>query len=120
MATMERIGSSSLDKIVAYLGDDADNLLSHTCKGITRDRLTLPGPDHTDRVWAHSDRKPQVLVNLERLHGSGRLAHTGYLSILPVDQGVEHSAAASFAPNPDYFDPENIVKLALEAGCNAV
>ena len=120
MATMERVGSSTLDRIVEHLGDEADDLLSYTCKGIPKERLTLPGPDHTDRSWAQSDRKPQVLVNLERLHGSGRLAHTGYLSVLPVDQGVEHSGAASFAPNPDYFDPENIVKLALEAGCNAV
>ncbi|HBL29407.1 MAG TPA: class I fructose-bisphosphate aldolase [Acidobacteria bacterium] len=109
-----------MDKIVAHLGADADNYLSYTCKGIAKDRLTLPGPDHLDRAWGQSDRKPQVLVNLGRLHGSGRLAHTGYLSILPVDQGVEHSGAASFAPNPDYFDPENIVKLAVEAGCNAV
>jgi len=120
MATMERVGSSTLDRIVEQLGGDADNLLSYTCKGIPKERLMLPGPDHTDQAWAHSDRKPQVLVNLERLHGTGRLAHTGFLSILPVDQGVEHSGAASFAPNPDYFDPENIVKLAVEAGCNAV
>ena len=111
---------ATMDKIVAHLGADADNYLSYTCKGIAKDRLTLPGPDHLDRAWGQSDRKPQVLVNLGRLHGSGRLAHTGYLSILPVDQGVEHSGAASFAPNPDYFDPENIVKLAVEAGCNAV
>jgi fructose-bisphosphate aldolase, class I len=120
MATMERVGSGTLDRIVEHLGNEADNLLSYTCKGISKERLMLPGPDHLDRAWGHSDRKPQVLVNLQRLHGSGRLAHTGYLSILPVDQGVEHSGAASFAPNPDYFDPENIVKLAHEAGCNAV
>jgi class I fructose-bisphosphate aldolase len=120
MATMERVGSSTLDRIVESLGGDAENLLSYTCKGIAKERLMLPGPDHTDQAWGQSDRKPQVLVNLERLHGTGRLAHTGFLSILPVDQGVEHSGAASFAPNPDYFDPENIVKLAVEAGCNAV
>jgi fructose-bisphosphate aldolase, class I len=117
---MERVGSSTLNRIVEHLGEEADSLLSYTCKGIPKERLTLPGPDHIDRAWGQSDRKPQVLVNLQRLHGSGRLAHTGYLSVLPVDQGVEHSGAASFAPNPDYFDPENIVKLAIEAGCNAV
>ena len=119
MAIMERTGSA-LDRIVELLGDEADNLLSYTCKGITKDQLMLPGPDHVDRAWANSDRKPGVLVNLQRLYGSGRLAHTGYLSILPVDQGVEHSGAASFAPNPIYFEPENIVRLAVEAGCNAV
>ncbi|HEX7180515.1 MAG TPA: class I fructose-bisphosphate aldolase [Thermoanaerobaculia bacterium] len=120
MATMERIGSGTLDRIAGLLGDEADDLLSYTCKGVPKERLTLPGPDHIDRAWASSDRKPQVLVNLQRLYGNGRLAHTGYLSVLPVDQGVEHSGAASFAPNPDYFDPENIVRLAVEAGCNAV
>ena len=86
--------------IVEILGKDADELLSFTCKGIPKEQLTLPGPDHVERIWALSDRKPPVLVNLQRLYGSGRLANTGYLSILPVDQGVEHSAAASFAPNP--------------------
>ncbi|HEX3130535.1 MAG TPA: class I fructose-bisphosphate aldolase [Thermoanaerobaculia bacterium] len=120
MATLERAGSSTLDRIVGFLGDEADNLLSFTCKGIPKEQLTLPGPDHIDRAWALSDRKPQVLVNLHRLHNTGRLAGTGYLSILPVDQGVEHSAAASFAPNPEFFDPENIVKLAIEGGCNGV
>jgi class I fructose-bisphosphate aldolase len=120
MATMERVGSGTLDRIVEHLGGEADNLLSYTCKGIPKERLMLPGPDFIDRAWAHSDRKAQVLVNLQRLYGSGRLANTGYLSVLPVDQGVEHSGAASFAPNPDYFDPENILKLAYEAGCNAV
>ena len=120
MATMERVGSSSLDRIVGFLGDEADSLLSYTCKGIPKEQLILPGPDHVDRAWGHSDRKPQVLVNLQRLYGAGRLAGTGYISILPVDQGVEHSAAASFAPNPEYMDAENIVKLAIEGGCNAV
>ncbi|HYO16992.1 MAG TPA: class I fructose-bisphosphate aldolase [Thermoanaerobaculia bacterium] len=120
MAIMERTGSSTVDRIVELLGDEAENLLSYTCKGITKDQLMLPGPDHVDRAWGTSDRKPGVLVNLQRLYGSGRLAHTGYLSILPVDQGVEHSGAASFAPNPIYFEPENIVRLAVEAGCNAV
>lgn len=120
MAIMERTGSSTLDRIVELLGNEADSLLSFTCKGIPKDQILLPGPDHVDQAWASSDRKPQVLVNLQRLFGTGRLAKTGYLSILPVDQGVEHSGAASFAPNPAYFDPENIVRLAIEAGCNAV
>ncbi|HVT59201.1 MAG TPA: class I fructose-bisphosphate aldolase [Thermoanaerobaculia bacterium] len=109
-----------IDQIVAWLGDEADSLLTFTCKGISRERLMLPGPDHVEQAWGASDRKPAVLVNLQRLHGTGRLANTGYLSILPVDQGVEHSGAASFAPNPDYFAPENIIRLALEADCNAV
>jgi class I fructose-bisphosphate aldolase len=120
MATLERAGSSTLDRIVGFLGDEADNLLSYTCRGIPKEQILLPGPDHIDRAWGLSDRKPQVLVNLHRLHNTGRLAGTGYLSILPVDQGVEHSGAASFAPNPEYFDPENIVRLAVEGGCNAV
>jgi len=121
MATItERVGSGTLDRIVEFLGDEAESLLSHTCKGIRKEQLILPGPDHVDRAWGLSDRKPQVLVNLQRLYSGGRLAGTGYISILPVDQGVEHSGAASFAPNPEYFDPENIVKLAVEGGCNAV
>ena len=110
----------TIDGIVGHLGADADDLLSFTCKGIPKEMLTLPGPDYIDRAFALSDRKTQVLVNLGRLYGSGRLANTGYLSILPVDQGIEHSAAASFAPNPIYLEPENIVKLAIEGGCNAV
>jgi class I fructose-bisphosphate aldolase len=109
-----------IDQIVGWLGDEAESLLGYSCKGIPKERLMLPGPDHVDRAWGASDRKPAVLVNLQRLHATGRLAHTGYLSILPVDQGVEHSAASSFAPNPDYFEPENIIRLALESGCNAV
>ncbi|HSS47998.1 MAG TPA: class I fructose-bisphosphate aldolase [Thermoanaerobaculia bacterium] len=120
MAIVERTGSGAIDRIVEFLGNDADNLLSFTCKGIPKDQLMLPGPDHVSQAWGLSDRKAPVLVNLQRLYGSGRLANTGYLSILPVDQGVEHSAAASFAPNPIYFDPENIVRLAVEAQCNAV
>jgi fructose-bisphosphate aldolase, class I len=120
MAIMEQTGTSTIDRIVEILGSEADNLLSFTCKGIPKDQLMVPGPDHVEQAWGLSDRKPPVLVNLQRLYGSGRLANTGYLSILPVDQGVEHSAAASFAPNPAYFDPENIVKLAIEAQCNAV
>jgi len=102
------------------LGSKADYLLNHTSKTISKDLLHLPGPDFVDRIFTQSDRTPRVLANLQRLYGTGRLAHTGYLSILPVDQGIEHSAGASFAKNPLYFDPENIVKLAIEGGCNAV
>ncbi|MCB1149012.1 MAG: class I fructose-bisphosphate aldolase [Chlamydiia bacterium] len=102
------------------LGKEADSLLKHTCTHIPKESLVLPGPHWLDHVTYNSDRNNRVLANLERLFGTGRLAGTGYLSILPVDQGVEHSAGASFAPNPIYFDPENIVKLALEAGCNGV
>jgi class I fructose-bisphosphate aldolase len=102
------------------LGASADRLLGHTCKTIAAASLHLPGPDFVDRIWAASDRSQRVLNNLQRLFDTGRLGGTGYLSILPVDQGIEHSAGASFAPNPEYFDPENIVKLAIEGGCNAV
>ncbi len=111
---------SSLESIRKLLGAQADDLLSHVCRGIPAARIRTPGPDHVDAVFGPSDRHPRVLGNLQRLHSHGRLAGTGYLSILPVDQGVEHSAAASFAPNPDYFDPEKIVELAIEGGCNAV
>src|SRR4051794_19498704 len=106
--------------IQALLGDDATDLLDYECKGVSKSELTLPGPDIVDRVYAGSDRSPQVLRNLQSMFGHGRLADTGYVSILPVDQGIEHSAAASFAPNPRYFDPLNIVELAMEGGCNAV
>ena len=106
-----------LEKI---LGREAKSLLSHKCKTVPTESLTLPGPDFVSRVFAQSDRSIPVLRSLQALYSHGRLADTGYLSILPVDQGIEHSAAASFAPNPAYFDPENIVKLALEAGCSAV
>ncbi len=106
--------------IQALLEDEAESLLSHRCQGIPRAMLHQPGPNWVDRVVAQKDRKPGVLRNLQAMLDHGRLAGTGYLSILPVDQGVEHSGAASFAPNPAYFDPENIVKLALEGGCNAV
>lgn len=106
--------------LASLLGEEAETLLSHTCRGIPKERLHLPGPDFIERVHYASDRKPAVLRNLGALFGHGRLAGTGYLSILPVDQGVEHSAGASFAPNPDFFDPGNIVKLAIEGGCNAV
>src|SRR5438128_795676 len=106
--------------IEQHLGDKAELLLNFSNPKISKDRLHLPGPDFVDRVISLSDRSPRVLVNLQRLFGTGRLAGSGYLSILPVDQGIEHSAGASFAKNPDYFDPENIVRLALEGGCNAV
>jgi class I fructose-bisphosphate aldolase len=102
------------------LGAQAEHLLNHTSKTISKDLLHLPGPDFVDRMFIPSDRSPRVLANLQRLYGTGRLGGTGYLSILPVDQGIEHSAGASFAKNPLYFDPENIVKLAIEGGCNAV
>ncbi len=103
-----------------YLGAEADGLLHHVCKTIPKQSLHLPGPDFVDRIFVPSDRNPRVLSNLQRMFGTGRLAGTGYLSILPVDQGIEHSGGASFAKNPAYFDPENIVKLAIEGGCNAV
>ena len=109
----------ALDKIQQLLGNQAETLLNHTCK-ISRDQLHLPGGDFVDRIFAQTNRSPQVLRSLQTLYGTGRLANTGYMSILPVDQGIEHSAGASFAPNPIYFDGENIVKLALEGGCNAV
>ncbi|MFZ0107714.1 MAG: class I fructose-bisphosphate aldolase, partial [Thiobacillus sp.] len=106
--------------IEKLLGAEADSLLSYQCSGISRTSLNLPGPDFVDRVLAQSDRKPSVMRSYQTLLNHGRLGGTGYVSILPVDQGVEHSAGASFAPNPQFFDPENIVKLAIEGGCNAV
>lgn len=106
--------------IQSYLGDQAEYLLGHRSKTISKDLLHLPGPDFVDRVFALSDRNQRAVNNLQRIRQHGRLAGTGYLSILPVDQGIEHSAGASFAKNPLYFDPENIVKLAIEGGCNAV
>lgn len=106
--------------ITAMLGKEADELLNHECKGIPKNQLHIPGPDFVDRIVAISDRKPSVLRNLQALYNHGRLAGSGYLSLLPVDQGVEHSGGASFAPNPIFFDPENITKLAIEGGCNAV
>ncbi len=105
--------------IKELLGSDAA-LLDHECKTISKDDLHLPGPDFVDRIWKDSDRSPQVLRNMQAIFNNGKLAGTGYLSILPVDQGIEHAAGASFAPNPIYFDPENIVKLAIEGQCNAV
>jgi class I fructose-bisphosphate aldolase len=109
-----------LKDIEQLLGNDAKNLLEHQCKTIPKDELHLPGPDFVDRVLLPSDRKPGVLRSLQQIFNNGRLGKTGYVSILPVDQGIEHSAGASFAPNPIYFDPENIIKLAIEGGCNAV
>lgn len=106
--------------IEELLGNEAENLLTHKCETISKEDLHLPGPNYVDNIWAQSDRNPRVLRNLQSLFDNGRLAGTGYLSILPVDQGIEHSAGASFAPNPAYFDPEKIVQLAIEGGCNAV
>jgi class I fructose-bisphosphate aldolase len=114
------MATATTSPIQTYLGAKADSLLGFSAPKISKDRLHLPGPDFLDRVWQPSDRNPRVLAALQRMFHTGRLAGTGYLSILPVDQGIEHSAGASFAKNPDYFDGENIVKLAVEGGCNAV
>ncbi len=110
----------SITKIEELLGSERDHLLKHECKTISKEMIHLPGPDFVDRVFKDTNRSPQVLRSLQAIYGNGRLGGTGYVSILPVDQGIEHSAGASFAPNPIYFDPENIVKLAIEGGCNAV
>ncbi|MEH2402726.1 class I fructose-bisphosphate aldolase [Nostoc sp.] len=107
------------NSIESLLGKEAEDLLTYKAK-VSQDLIHLPGPDFVDRIWLNSDRNPQVLRNLQLLYSTGRLANTGYLSILPVDQGIEHSAGASFAPNPIYFDPENIIRLAITADCNAV
>ena len=107
-------------KIHELLGNDAKSLLEHQCQTVSKDALHLPGPDYVDRVMAASDRSPVVMRNLHTIFHTGRLAGTGYVSILPVDQGIEHTAGASFAPNPIYFDPAKIVELAIEGGCNAV
>jgi len=109
-----------MSKITDLLGAQADSLLNHTCKTISKDQILLPNENFIDHTFVYSNRNPQVLRSLAQLYGTGRLANTGYMSILPVDQGIEHSAGASFAPNPIYFDSENIVKLAIEGGCNAV
>ncbi len=109
-----------LGKIQELLGSQADSLLQHTSTTVPKEMLHAPGPDYLDRIFVDTDRKPAVLRNMQTMYGHGRLADTGYLSILPVDQGIEHSAGASFAPNPMYFDPKNIVELAIEGGCNAV
>ncbi|TPE43846.1 class I fructose-bisphosphate aldolase [Pontibacter mangrovi] len=108
------------DKLVSLLGADAERLLQHQSRTFAKEQLHTPGPDFVDRIFAQSNRSPQVLRSLQQLFDHGRLGGTGYLSILPVDQGIEHTAGASFAPNPIYFDPENIIKLAIEGGCNAV
>jgi class I fructose-bisphosphate aldolase len=105
---------------ISLLGADAESLLSHTCTGIAKERLHLPGPDQVDRIWKDSDRNIQTLCSLQALFNHGRLGGTGYVSILPVDQGIEHAGGASFAKNPDYFDPANILELAVEGGCNGV
>ena len=117
---MATITSAGTGKIETYLGAKAESLLGFKSPKIAKERLHLPGPDFIDRVWTASDRNVRVLANLHRLFHHGRLSGTGYMSILPVDQGIEHSAGASFAKNPDYFDGGNIVKLAIEGGCNAV
>jgi class I fructose-bisphosphate aldolase len=110
-----------MSKIVSLLGEERANyLLEHECKTVDKSLLHLPSPDFIDRIWMQSNRNPQVLRSLQQIYNTGRLANTGYVSILPVDQGIEHSAGASFAPNPAFFDSENIVKLAIEGGCNAV
>ena len=119
MATASSAAGAGIDRIESILGEERA-LLAHQCKTIPRDLLHLPGPDFVDRIVAISDRSPRVLRSLQALYDGGRLGGTGYVSILPVDQGIEHSAGASFAPNPAYFDSENIVKLAIEGGCNGV
>src|SRR5215203_3767975 len=112
--------SGSIERIAELLGPNASQLLDHTSQTIPKEQVQLPGPDFVDRVWGISDRRAGVLRSLQSLFDNGRLAGTGYVSIFPVDQGIEHSAGASFSPNPIYFDPENIVKLAIEGGCNGV
>ena len=111
---------SSIDRINELLGNEADSLLSHTCEGIPKQMIHRPGPTHVEDVFGPSDRNAPTLVNLQRLFDHGRLGGTGYVSMLPVDQGIEHSGAASFAPHPELFDPENIIKLAIAGGCNGV
>lgn len=120
MSVVTAVKTSGDTDIVKVLGAHADNLLNHVCKGIPKESVHLPGPDFVERVFTPTDRSLPVLRSLQQMFDHGRLGGTGYLSILPVDQGIEHSAGASFAKNPAYFDPENIVKLAIEGGCNAV
>ncbi|MBX3118210.1 MAG: class I fructose-bisphosphate aldolase [Fimbriimonadaceae bacterium] len=117
---MASVAMTGYDRLVELLGSDADSLLNHRCATVDKSRLHLPGPDFVDRIFKETDRNNRVMRSLEAMYEHGRLGGTGYLSILPVDQGIEHSGGASFAKNPDYFDPENIVKLAIEGGCNAV
>src|SRR3954447_24294914 len=112
--------ATSTSRLEDILGADAAPLLQHQCKTIPKEQLHVPGPDYVERIYSGSDRPARVLASLQSLLDHGRLSGSGYVSILPVDQGIEHSAGASFAPNPMYFDPENIVKLAIEGGCNAV
>src|SRR5438105_2537171 len=114
------MATATTSSIQTYLGAKADSLLGFKSPKISKEHLHLPGPDFVDRIWSVSDRNPRVLASLYRMFHTGRLSGTGYVSILPVDQGIEHSAGASFAKNPEYFDPENIVRLAVEGGCNAV
>ena len=111
---------NTIDDLVKLLGDESRDLLDYRCSAVLKDNLNLPGPDFIERMFINSDRPNSVLRNLKTMFNHGRLGGTGYLSILPVDQGIEHTAGASFAPNPEYFDPENILKLAVEGGCNAV
>lgn len=120
MSAVTAVKTSGETDIVKVLGASADSLLNHVCKGIPKDSVHLPGPDFVERIFTPTDRPLPVLRSLQQMFDHGRLGGTGYLSILPVDQGIEHSAGASFAKNPAYFDPENIVKLAIEGGCNAV
>ena len=120
MVTELKREEASLGRIEELLGADGRALLDHTSQTIPKEHIHTPGPDFIDRIWSASDRTPRVLRSLQTLFDTGRLRGTGYLSILPVDQGIEHSAGSSFAPNPEYFDPENIVRLAIEGGCNAV
>jgi class I fructose-bisphosphate aldolase len=112
--------TGTIDRIAELLGSEADAILNHTCQTIGKERLYVASPNRVYEIWGQSDRSPQVLRSLEQIHSHGRLAGTGYVSILPIDQGIEHSAGASFAKNPDYFDPAKIVELAIEGGCNAV
>jgi len=107
-------------EIQSLLGKNAENLFGHKCQTVSKEELHLPGPDWIDRIFSGTDRNIRVLQNMQEIFSTGRLKDTGYLSLLPVDQGIEHTAGASFAPNPIYFDPENIIKLAIEGGCNAV
>src|SRR5258708_25972232 len=120
MSAVTAVKTASETDIVKLLGADADKLLNYVCKGIPKETVHLPGPDFVERVFTPTDRTPRVIRSLQQMFDHGRLGATGYLSILPVDQGIEHSAGASFAKNPPSFDPENIVKLAIEGGCNAV
>jgi fructose-bisphosphate aldolase, class I len=117
---MDTTVKNSMAQIEKYLGKEANDLLTYKAKGVPKENLSLPGPDSIDNIFGISDRNVQVLRSLSTIFNHGRLAGTGYLSVLPVDQGIEHTAGSSFAPNPEYFDPENIIKLAIEGGCNAV